>query len=153
MSNPAGLPAQSTGIWISAAELAPLPTAGPAWENLKAAAEVESGRPNLADQNDRTNVCVLAKALVYARTQEERHRQEVIAACRQIMGSEEGGRVLALGRELAAYVIAADLVTLPSNDDHNFRYACRRQPRRHCCLPGRSRRAGPRGASLQRLAR
>ncbi len=121
ISSPAGLPAQSTGIWISAAELASLPTSGPAWENLKAAADLEIGRPNLADQNDRTNVGVLAKALVYARTQEERYRQEVIVACRQVMGSEAGGRVLALGRELAAYVIAADLVTLPSNEDHLFR--------------------------------
>ncbi|MDZ7267810.1 MAG: alginate lyase family protein [candidate division KSB1 bacterium] len=121
LHQPAGLLAQSTGIWISAAELGQLPTCGPAWENLKAAADSPIDRPNLADQNDHTNVKVMAKALVYARTQEEHYRQEVIMACRQIMGTEAAGRVLALARELAAYVIAADLVGLPAEEDQVFR--------------------------------
>jgi hypothetical protein len=37
------------------------------------------------------------------------------------MGTEKGGRTLALARELAAYVIAADLVGLPESDDAFFR--------------------------------
>jgi hypothetical protein len=45
----------------------------------------------------------------------------VIDACRRAIGTEDGGRTLALGRELAAYVIAADLVGLPPDLDAPFR--------------------------------
>jgi hypothetical protein len=114
------------GIWISPQEIRALPVTGPAWDNLKQAADTPTPSPRLSDQDDPSNVRVLAKALVYARTGQERYRQEVIAACRQIIGTELGGRTLALGRELAAYVIAADLVSLPAADDQPFRQWLRR---------------------------
>jgi hypothetical protein len=98
------------GIWIDPARLAALPTSGPAWENVLRAAQESTARPNLSDQEDPTNVRVLAKALVFARTGEERYRTEVVAACLAAMGTERGGSTLALGRELAAYAIAAGLV-------------------------------------------
>lgn len=41
------------------------------------------------------------------------YRTDVINACMDAIGTESGGRTLALGRELGAYVIAADLVGLP----------------------------------------
>jgi hypothetical protein len=63
----------------------------------------------------------MAKALVYARTGEARYRNEVIDACMAAIGTESGGRTLALGRELIAYVIAADLVGLPADKDATFR--------------------------------
>jgi alginate lyase len=110
------------GIWIDPARLATLPTSGPAWENLLAAAKQPSGAPNLSDMRDPTNVRVLAKALVYARTGEQRYRSEVQTACRAAIGTEAGGSTLALGRELAAYVLAADLVGgLPGDDESRFR--------------------------------
>jgi hypothetical protein len=40
---------------------------------------------------------------------------------RQAIGTEQGGRTLALGRNLLAYVIAADLVVLPEAEDREFR--------------------------------
>ena len=104
----AELPA-ARSIWIEPARLAALPTSGPAWESLLAAAQQPTGAPNLANKNDPTNVRVLAKALVYARTGEEHYRSEVWSACRAAIGTEVGGSTLALGRELAAYVLAADL--------------------------------------------
>lgn len=108
------------GIWISRGELADLPTAGSSWERLKAQADQSAGEPNLSDQNQENNVYVLAKALVYARTGEEYYRKEVIDQCIRAIGTEQGGRTLALGRELAAYVIAADLVGLPPDKDRQF---------------------------------
>ncbi len=109
------------GIWISAAEIQTLPTSGAAWANLKSEADQPTGTPDLSDQNDPTNVRVLAKALVYARTGIESYRTEVINACMAAIGTEAGGRTLALGRELMAYVIAADLVGLPENENAAFR--------------------------------
>ena len=111
------------GIWISSEELANLPTSGPAWENLKAAADQNPEKPNLADQSRTNNVYVLAKALVYARTGEPRYRTEVINNILGAIGTEQGGDTLALGRSLAAYVIAADLVNLPMDAeiDRTFR--------------------------------
>ena len=112
---------QVDGIWTSADELASLPMSGPAWNSLKAAADTPAGLPRINDLNDPTDVRVMAKALVYARTGEPRYRDEVIAACLAASGTEEGGRTLALGRNLVAYVIAADLVGLPTDDDLAFR--------------------------------
>jgi hypothetical protein len=63
----------------------------------------------------------MAKALVFARTKDQRYRTEVINACMAAIGTEKGGRTLALGRELAAYVIAANLVGLPPSEDQRFR--------------------------------
>jgi len=115
--------AQSTnhGIWISHEEIATLPISGPAWDNLKSKANEPAGTPDVSNQDDDVNVRVLAKALVYARTGEETYRNEVIHVCMTAIGTESGGRTLALGRELIAYVIAADLVKLPADKDQQFR--------------------------------
>ncbi|MFQ5601045.1 MAG: alginate lyase family protein [Candidatus Krumholzibacteriia bacterium] len=109
------------GIWISRAELAALPLEGPAWEALWAEAHKAAPRPHIADQNARANVTVLAKALVHARTGDEESRRQVIDAILAAIGTERGGRTLALGRKLVSYVIAADLVGLPEGEDRRFR--------------------------------
>src|SRR5262245_18815008 len=67
--------------WIAPAELAALPTSGPAWESLWQTAQEPTPAPDLSDMTDPTNVRVLAKALVYARTREPRYREEVARAC------------------------------------------------------------------------
>ena len=102
-------------------ELDRLALGGPAWDELLAEANEETGIPTVSDASSNVNVQVLAKALVYARTGVGRYRDEVIAACMAIMGTENGGRTLALGRELASYVIAAELVVLPEEEDAVFR--------------------------------
>ena len=109
--------AQNQGIWISGAELMSRPTSGPAWANLLARADSPCGTPNLEDQEDLTNVCVVAKALVFARTGQPAYRTGVVSALRAIVNSGTYmGRALALGRELGAYVIAADLINLKGFD-------------------------------------
>jgi hypothetical protein len=108
-------------LWIDPARLASLPTSGEGWENVLRAAQEPVGKPNLSDMEDPTNVRIMAKALVYARTGEDRYRQEVVSACLAAIGTERGGSTLALGRELAAYVIAADLVGgLPGEQGKRF---------------------------------
>jgi hypothetical protein len=119
-----GAGAQARGareIWISRAAIRALPDSGPAWDALLAEARRPIVVPDLSDQEDGSNVRALAKALVYVRTGEERYRDEVVAAVRQAIGTEQGGRTLALGRNLVAYVIAADLVVLPEAEDREFR--------------------------------
>ncbi|MCH2376639.1 MAG: alginate lyase family protein, partial [Planctomycetes bacterium] len=92
-----------------------------AWKQLIKEANQPIESANLADQDDRDNVRAFAKALVYLRTGNRRYRDEVVAACAAIIGSEDSGNTLALGRELIVYVLAADLVKLPPRDDKKFR--------------------------------
>jgi hypothetical protein len=116
-----------SGIWISRSELASKPASGPAWANLESAARGACGVPDLANQDDPTNTCILAKAIVFARSNEGALRTEVVRALNAIVTAPPyGGRALALGRELVAYVIAADLIGLGEFDpalDRRFRSA------------------------------
>jgi hypothetical protein len=107
------VPVSGNGIWTSAAELAQKPMSGSAWQNLKSAADRACGTPDLANQDDSANVCYLAKALVFARTQDSSYADAVIAAIESIVASGTyRGRALALGREIGTYAIAADLIQL-----------------------------------------
>lgn len=119
-------PPLGNGIWISKEEIALLPMQGKAWQRLKSQADQPAGTPQVSNQDQDNNVLVLAKALVYARTQEEKYRTEVRAQCMAAIDTEIGGRTLALGRELLAYVIAADLVGLEPAEDYAFRLWLRR---------------------------
>ncbi len=109
------------GIWISRVELAALPTGGKAWKRMMKEVKRSVERPDLSNQEDKINVRVLARALVYGRTGQSRHREEVIRAIEAAMGTEAGARSLSLGRELVAYILAADLVTLPADLDARFK--------------------------------
>lgn len=109
-------PVAPGGILMSASQIARLPMSGAAWSALKARADASIGSPNLSNQDDNTDQAVLAKALVYARTGVASYRASVVAALKKVVGTEAGGRTLALGRNLPAYVIAADLISLKSAD-------------------------------------
>jgi hypothetical protein len=108
----AGAARARPGIWISPTEIHRLPERGAAWGQLVELANEPMGHADLSDQNSAHDVRVLAAALVYARTGEERLRRKAIAGVMDAIGTEEGGRTLALARGLVAYVIAADLVDL-----------------------------------------
>jgi hypothetical protein len=116
--------ARATGIWISPAELRRLPERGAAWDALKEMADDHMGHARLAGKDDDHDVHVLAAALVFARTGEERYRRKAEAGVMDAIGSEQGGRTLGLGRGLISYVIAADLIDLRQADpgkEENFR--------------------------------
>ncbi len=122
---PAAPAAPGSGILLSASDISRLPTSGAAWTALKARADGALGSPLISNQDDNTDQVVLAKALVYARTGGASYRASVLAALKSALGTESGGRTLALGRNLPAYVISADLIALktydPSFDTGAFR--------------------------------
>jgi hypothetical protein len=112
------------GLWLSPAEIAALPTEGAAWESLLEVADDKLGKAKISKKNGDHNVRTLATALVYARTQEPSYRDKAAAGIEEAIGTEKGGRTLALGRQLPAYVIAADLIDLAAHDpdlDDEFR--------------------------------
>jgi hypothetical protein len=116
-SNTATGTVEDRGIWVSASRLRQLPTTGPAWDNVLAAANSACGTVDLTDQEQNTNVCIMAKALVFARVGGPQYRADVATAVTQIVSAPTySGRALSLGRELGAYVIAADLIDLKGFD-------------------------------------
>lgn len=118
-------------LWTAAAELAEKPLSGAAWESVLAAGEDAcAGEANITNQDSNNNVQILGAAIVYARTAAEnpsfaaRFRNKVVTALERL--TAEGDPVathgcpfgcgkavnstLAWGREIGAYVLAADLV-------------------------------------------
>jgi hypothetical protein len=104
------------GIWATPAELKKLPTSGAAWNQLKDLSERNLGRAKLSDQDSEHDIRVLATALVAARTNDRSLRKRAAAGIMEAIGTEKGGRTLALARGLQAYVIAADLIDLRDFD-------------------------------------
>jgi hypothetical protein len=112
-------------VLVSAETIRTRPTSGAAWLGLKATADLAVGTISLANQDSDADIRILAKGLVFARTGTETYRQAVIAALKAAIGTEDGGRTLALGRNLPGLVIAADLISLrtadPAFDTGRFR--------------------------------
>ena len=114
---------------------------GAAWNRVKAAADGPLGEAEIADQDSNHDVLTMAVALVYARTGDEIYRGKAAEAIESAVGTERGGRPLALGRNLLSYVIAADLIDLRSYDpagEASFRQwlaAVRREPLRSTAVP------------------
>jgi hypothetical protein len=112
------------GIWISPEELQSLPTSGPAWSQLDGFADAPAGTADISDQDNEHDVHVLAAALVSARTGSDRLREKAAEGIMDVIGTEDGGRSLALARGLLPYVVAADLIDLEQLDperDRRFR--------------------------------
>jgi hypothetical protein len=108
----------------SPAELAVLPTSGGAWTYLKGVADGPLGTADLTDQDDKHAVRTLAVALVGNRLGSDAYRSRAHAAIMSAVGTERVGAdnsILALGRQLGAYVLAADLIGLSGPDDATFR--------------------------------
>ena len=106
-----------TGIWIGAEEIAGLPTSGPAWESLLSRAEGPLGSADVADANSVHDTATLATAFAAARTGRTDLRAKAEAALVSAIGTEDGGNWLAVGRNLGAYAIAADVLDLRADGD------------------------------------
>jgi hypothetical protein len=125
-------PSTGSGMWITSNEINALPTSGAAWDRVKNAAYGSWGAADLTNQDNKHDLSVLAGALVYARTGDSALRSKVrdgvMAAKRSLDQSGEwqtDNGVLATGRQLGAYVIAADLIDLRRYDaaaDNEFRF-------------------------------
>lgn len=116
-------------IWISPDELEGLATEGPAWEALRSESSKNCGPADISDAKSKANICVLAKALVAIRTDDSDLRSEVVASLAEIASTTSySGTSLALGRQVAAYVMAADIIDLASLEpelDGRFRVTLR----------------------------
>lgn len=108
-------------LWITETRLLSLPTSGTAWNNLESAATGSQGSANLADMNNKHNTKTFAKALYAVRTNDATRKTEVRSQVMSAINTENGGRTLALGRNLLGYVLAADLVGLTGSDETTFR--------------------------------
>jgi len=132
----------SVGIWVNPAELAQLPMSGDAWDDIVAAATEPCPTPDLMDQGDDAEACVLAKAIVSVRLSlagfqvpSDALRAEVLTGLAQMMDEAnwcENGlcepcdpppattcttrRTLALGRNLGPYLAAAELIAIGPGD-------------------------------------
>lgn len=110
----------TVGVWITKEQIAALPTTGTAWNGLVSAAN-KSSSADLSNQDNNDDVNTLAKALVGVRTGNETMMADARKHIMSIMETENGGRSLALARNLPSYVIAADLVGLSSADETKFK--------------------------------
>lgn len=144
------------GLWLSSAELAALPTTGPAWGALSAIADEGLGAPvDVSNQESQHSQRTFAAALVAAR--EGGSLVGIVRdAIEAVIGTEfgdDGGhgdanRVLAWGRNVGSYVLAADLIDLQSIDpvlDERFR-AWLRTMLTATSVPGSADRYSLRGA-------
>lgn len=115
-------------IWLTDAELAALPVEGAAWAAVKAAADGLSGVGDLDNQDEKVGERTLAAALVARRLDSSSHADRAARVLDTVPGSENGGRTLALGRNLCAYVVAADLVGYRDPGFVDWLAAVRREP-------------------------
>lgn len=111
-------------ILMSRSTLLGRPVSGTAWANMKAVADGSLGTANLCDLNAKHHLRTLAAALVFARTGTASYgakaRSGVMAAITtQRVGCDNA--TLALGRQLMAYVLAADFAELGGTADTTFR--------------------------------
>lgn len=113
---PKPVPAPS-GIWISTQELKRLPTSGSAWRALLATAEGPFGNADVSNQNSPHDVRTLAAALAAVRTGRADLRARATTALLGAIGTEANARWLAVGRNMGAYAIAADVLGLRADSD------------------------------------
>lgn len=113
--------ASGNGVWISVAEIAARPMSGDGWKALlSAASQATRTGANVADQDSDHDVATLAAAIVAVRTALPGDRARAVAALEGAVGTERGARWLAIGRNLASYVIAADLLGVRSGPVHTW---------------------------------
>lgn len=106
-------PAATSGIWVSQSEIMSRPTTGAAWNSILSDAAGSWGTANVSNQDSDHDQYVLAGALVCARTGQycDKTRLALLSA----IGTEEGARWLAVGRNMLGYTIAADVMRNSGN--------------------------------------
>ena len=108
-----GLPAAATagetkGIWISQNEIMALPTTGSYWQAVKNAADnIPAAR---GGHNSNHDVRTLAAALVAVRLNSSSYLQKTQKNLQAAIGTDQDGNSLSISRNLASYVIAADII-------------------------------------------
>ncbi len=105
------------GIWISPEEIAKLPISGSAWNRVATLGnpdyrknDSDFSKPNLSDQDSDHPIKVLAMAYKAVRLNDANLKKLTVKEINSIQGTEKGARALAIGRNMMAYVVAADLL-------------------------------------------
>jgi hypothetical protein len=102
-----------SGLWSSEAELKNNPVSGPAWEAVKAAADIDFSEPVISNNNSNDDVNCLAASIVYARTGNQFYKDRVVAALEYNVAKGNPGfdanGILTWCRNTGAYALAADL--------------------------------------------
>ena len=93
------------GVWLSTDEIMQKPTSGAAWDALKKQALAAWGTAKVSDRTACMTWSCLAGALYATRMNDNTIRTKTANGCKQAIGTEAGGQELALGRNLAAYVL------------------------------------------------
>lgn len=113
-----------SGMWIDREQLQSRSTSSSAWSQLWSVANSSIGSASIRDQDSDHDVKTLAVALVGMKVGSSSLRAKAASSILSAIGTERGGRTLALGRNLVSYVIAADVIQLSSYDseeDGRFR--------------------------------
>ena len=90
-----------------------LPTSGAAWDRVRSVAAGSWSAPDLCAKENKAAMQALAGALVYARTGDASYKTKVVNAINRAVGTQRdncSSAALALGRQLGAWVMAADYV-------------------------------------------
>ncbi|HEX2766287.1 MAG TPA: S-layer homology domain-containing protein [Candidatus Limnocylindria bacterium] len=111
-------PANVVGLWVTYDEIKRQPTSGAAWSRIVDAAGRATGTADVSDQDSHHDQYTLAAAIYAVRTGQQRER--AVAALTRAIGTEQGGRWLAVGRNLTGYIIAADLLAIRSGPIYNW---------------------------------
>ena len=118
LNRPAAGPAGVTGLWVTHDEIRRQPTSGSAWNHIVSAAGLAGRTANISDQDSDHDQYALAAAIYTVRTGQQRDR--AVQALQRAVGTEQGGRWLAVGRNLLGYVIAADLLGIRSGPIYDW---------------------------------
>lgn len=111
--------ASVAGLWMPRAEIMAKPTSGAAWDAMLSASKGDQSL-SIKNQNDNADVNILAKAIVSVRLGDESGQQAVRNSIMAAIGTEDGGRTLALARNLPALISAASIVVLTPEQDARF---------------------------------
>jgi hypothetical protein len=112
----ADLDADETSVWLSADELAALPTSGGAWERVRAVAEEPLPEPSDLGVRDDHNVRTLAAALVGVRLDDAELQAKAERGLRTVLDTAPTDDLLAAARRLGTYAITADVLDLERRD-------------------------------------
>lgn len=98
-----------------------LPTRGGAWDALLEVADGDLGDVRLSDQESTAAGRTFAAALVYVRTGDVSYRNRVVRQLEQVPTSSlRSARALSVARQLAGFVLAADLVSYREQEFVSF---------------------------------
>ncbi|MEX0685702.1 MAG: alginate lyase family protein [Balneolales bacterium] len=110
---------QKTSLWLSQEEINQFPTEGESFENVVRVANLGQ-EADISDQNNDHNNQTYAQALLCARGVDDNFCVQAKKGLQDVIGTEENGRTLALGRNLLAYVLAADVINYKEEEFMNW---------------------------------